>query len=579
MNSRRARPVSDYSSAAADILPLFEFTQIVNSSLDLNFILNTVLFTTMGKMLVTKGMILLQRKKGIFEIVAAKGVDSALIHRHIEISHAPMRMVDLRTSQGLQKKWSVEIKGAKQSILFPIIAQKILYGYLSLGERVANKKYSKQDLQLVESILNVAASSLEKALMVEQLHDANRSLDKKIQELNTLFDLSKEYNTVFEPGRLVKLLTYSLLGQVGVNKYSIYLCGDEGFCNVANKFDFECDGQTLNELAGLKTSISIDVLLKRKKNLPVVTKFQQGGVKVIVPMFSQNVLKGIILLGERVRGGEYRQSDLEFISSLANLAMISIENARLFRDALEKQRMEQELNIAREIQMGLLPRSLPSVQDFEIAAMSLPSKQVGGDYYDVIEREDGRIVFAIGDVSGKGTPAALLMANIQAVLRTIAPLELDLSLATARINDLIWMNTDSGRFITFFWGILDPAKRELQYINAGHNPPLMLRANGSIEKLDIGGIILGIMKTTTPYEVGTIRFGRDDMLYLFTDGVSEAMDAGGIDYTEDRLESFVAGHRQLSAKGLVDAVQADVLKFIAGAPQSDDITMLALQAL
>jgi sigma-B regulation protein RsbU (phosphoserine phosphatase) len=286
------------------------------------------------------------------------------------------------------------------------------------------------------------------------------------------------------------------------------------------------------------------------------------------------------LLGERLRGGAYSQADLEFLYSLGNLAIISIENARLFKTAIEKQRMEDELNIAREIQQGLLPEKLPSIPRFDIAALTISSKEVGGDYYDVITRKQDEYVLAIGDVSGKGTPAALLMANVQAALRALAPLCSSVAETTGQINDLTCANTRGGsRFITFFWGILDAKTLQFRYTNAGHNPPYLLRKNGTMEKLEEGGLILGIFKTSTPYAEASVTIVPGDILIMYTDGVSEAMNQNNEQFTEERLESILKKSTNLSAKEIIQQVQKELESHTQATPQSDDITMLVLKAL
>jgi sigma-B regulation protein RsbU (phosphoserine phosphatase) len=301
-------------------------------------------------------------------------------------------------------------------------------------------------------------------------------------------------------------------------------------------------------------------------------------IVAMVPLQMQNEVKGVLCLGERLRGGIYSESDLEFIFSLANLAFVSLENSRLFDDAIEKKKLESELLIAREIQQGLLPRELPAVKGFEVAAVNISSKQVGGDYYDVIPTDDGKTMLVIADVSGKGTPASLLMANVQATVHALVPFNLSLSLATARINDLIYRNTGSDKFITFFWGTIDPLTRTFRYVNAGHNPPIVVRTDGSVERLSDGGLILGVMKTLIPYEEGSIVLEKGDCVVLYTDGVSEAMDINGNDYTEERLEEFVRMHHENSAEHMLAAIRNEIERHTLGAPQSDDITMVVLKA-
>jgi sigma-B regulation protein RsbU (phosphoserine phosphatase) len=289
-------------------------------------------------------------------------------------------------------------------------------------------------------------------------------------------------------------------------------------------------------------------------------------------------VKGVLCLGDKLRGSGYSQSDLEFIFSLSNLAFVSLENARLFNEELEKKKMENELLIAREIQQGLLPRSLPSIDGFDIAAENISSKQVGGDYYDVIPTDDGKFIITIADVSGKGTPASLLMANVQATVHALVPFQLPLSIATARINDLIYRNTGSDKFITFFWGSLDPATKKFQYVNAGHNPPFVLRREGTIERLEEGGLILGIIKTIVPYQEGSIQLRSGDSVILFTDGVSEAMDINGVDFTEERLEGFVKSLNGRSAAAMVKGIKNEIQHYSAGAAQYDDITLIVFKS-
>jgi sigma-B regulation protein RsbU (phosphoserine phosphatase) len=215
------------------------------------------------------------------------------------------------------------------------------------------------------------------------------------------------------------------------------------------------------------------------------------GIEVIVPMQIQGKTKGLIILGKRINNIDYTNADIEFIFSVGSLAIISLENRRLFLEALEKQKLEEELDLAREIQRNLLPQKIPDYKSFDISAINISSKQVGGDYYDIIELDKDDCCIAIADVSGKGVPASLLMANMQAFLQVICRQNTPLDEATGLINDLISSNTSDGRFITFFWGILNDITKTFNYVNAGHNPPLLIR-NNTITKLEIGGMILNL---------------------------------------------------------------------------------------
>ncbi|MEK6756089.1 MAG: SpoIIE family protein phosphatase [Bacteroidota bacterium] len=567
------------SSSTADILPLFEFSNVVNSSSDLKFILGTVLLTLMGKMLVSRGMVLLKRDSGLFEVVNAKGVDAQTVGQTLRIERS-LRSITYSDRLRSSETWASFFKTRQQRLLIPIKAQRRLVGLLTLGERLGGKKYSKTDQQLINSLVNLSAAAIEKAVMIEQLREVNRDLDRKYQELNTLFDLGKEFNVALDSDKVIRLLTFSLMGQIGVSRYAFCLDDNGKLKLVASKLDRELGSEeVLRQLFGLRNADLVENLARLKRFKLVASELQRVGIAAVVPMQLQNQVKGAVLLGEKLRGGSYSKADLEFLYSLANLAIISIENARLFREALEKQKMEDELAIAREIQQGLLPRSIPKIPGFEVSAVNIPSKQVGGDYYDVIPISHGEHIFAIGDVSGKGTPAALLMASVQASLRAFAPMGLSLSEATGRINDLTCLSTGHDKFITFFWGCLNQETREFRYVNAGHNPPFLLRATGEIERLDVGGIILGLMKTVTPYPEGVVTLKSGDVIVMFTDGVSEAMNANEEDFTEPRLEEVLKSCRSLSAQQIIFDVQRALEAYTRGTPQSDDITMLVLKAL
>jgi phosphoserine phosphatase RsbU/P len=565
----------------SDFLPLFEFSNVVNSSLDLDFILSTVLRTLMGKMLVTRGMVFLKRDGKSFQIITAKGVDQSVVEQVVEVDR-PLR--SLQVVAKLPKNtadWFDFLNHHQQSLIIPILSQRRIVGYITLGERLSKPSYSATDKRLIQSLVGLSGAAIEKALIIDQVKEANRNLDRKIQELNTLFDLSKEFNIGLDEKKVVRLVTFALLGQIGVKKYALCLRDTDGLNIVESRIEGSANLKSiLPSLCDLDHSATTQDLLKQKAHRIAAAQLIQMGITAVVPMHIQHTTKGMILLGERLRGGMYARADLEFLYSLGNLAIISIENAHLFKDALEKQRMEDELNIAREIQQGLLPEKLPTIPGFDIAALTIPSKEVGGDYYDIITRQKGDYILAIGDVSGKGTPAALLMANVQAALRALAPHCTSISETTGQINDLTCANTRSGsKFITFFWGILDAQTHQFRFSNAGHNPPYLLRKDGTMEGLEEGGLILGVFKTTTPYDEDSVTLSPGDVLVMYTDGVSEAMNQSDEQFTEERLEVILKESTHLSAKEIIQKVQQALESHTQDTPQSDDITMLVLKAV
>ncbi|MDD8018569.1 MAG: PP2C family protein-serine/threonine phosphatase [Bacteroidota bacterium] len=561
------------SAANTELLPLLEFSSVINSSLDLRFILGTLLLTVMGKLLISKGVVLLKKGKKTFYIENGKGVPKEILRTEFEFPLISKKKISFpdKKYKALQAISSLGI-----NCLYPILSQDTVIGYLGIAEH-PQRPVTKEQQKFIDTLINVSAAAIDKGVAFDETKNSNRALDGKIQQLKTLFDLGKEFNGILEQEQLLKMFSLTLMGQVGTNRYAI--CFKEGksiYSRIPVDY-LEADKHAICELA--TAPLFTQKIPDKKKYLKLKNHLTKEKIAALIPLELQNEVHGVLCLGERLRKDPYTQGDLEFVYSLANLAFVSLENTRLFQEAVEKRKLESELLIAREIQQGLLPQTLPDVKGFEISGVNISSKQVGGDYYDVIPASDGKFIIVIGDVSGKGTPASLLMANVQATVHALVPVNLSLSEATGRINDLIHRNTSADKFITFFWGALDPLTKIFHYVNAGHNPPFVLRPNGNIERLENGGLILGILKTSIPYEEGNVKLNSGDCVILFTDGVSEAMDVSGHDYTEERLEQFVKGLRHESARVILEKIKNEIQQYALGAPQSDDITLVVFKAL
>ncbi len=562
-----------------DHAALYEFSTVINSSTEQEFIFSHILLTIMGKILAPRGMVLLtepdSRKE--YTVAMVKGFPGELMSKTIAIPRMPHAMVYTDSLEPSRTPWANVLQAWGVKILLPMFIADQPIGLLGFGERASGKKLQSREKTYLRSLANISATAIEKSRTIGELRQVNRKLDQKIQELNTLFDLGKEFGALLDPDKIVRLLVFSLLGQIGVNRYLVCLKEGVDMRVAASKTDGSLpQGELLASLAKLKAPCLVSDLIVRHgfDPRPVLSDM---GLGVVVPMQLQGEVKGLIILGEKWSNEPFGPADLEFLSLLGNVAIISLENARLFKEALEKQRMEDELMIARDIQKGLLPNVLPAIPGLDIAATNISSKQVGGDYYDAIVAPDDKYIIAIGDVSGKGTPAALLMANLQATIRALVPLKLPLAELTERVNDLMCQNTGGNKFVTFFWALLDPETMDLTYVNAGHNYPYLLHSDGSIDRLDKGGMILGVMKALAPYEQDSITLRHGDMLVLFTDGVSEAMSKDAEEFGEARLEEVLRKSVDLTAQGVTVAIHHALQEYTTGAAQSDDITMMIVK--
>lgn len=283
---------------------------------------------------------------------------------------------------------------------------------------------------------------------------------------------------------------------------------------------------------------------------------------------------GLVYLDSKVLDKPFSEDDLAIVTALANVAAAKIENARLLEESLEKQRLEEDMRTAAAIQASLLPDRAPIIEGYGLEGSTRPCLGVGGDYYD-FDVEDGQLLLALGDVSGKGTGAAILMAVLRAAVRgqwsDPVPSE-----AVARINRTICQNVPENKYVTFFMARLDPRSGRLTYVNAGHNPPLVVRAGGEVETLTEGGMVLG-MFDSVPYADGTVELGPGDTLLVFSDGVTETWNARDEEFGETRLAEVAVRERGRGAGSLQAAILEALETHAEGGRASDDRTLIVLK--
>jgi serine phosphatase RsbU (regulator of sigma subunit) len=283
---------------------------------------------------------------------------------------------------------------------------------------------------------------------------------------------------------------------------------------------------------------------------------------------------GLIYLDSLIGSRSFDEEDLTIVTLLANLAATRIENARLLEESLEKRRMEDDMRVASEIQRGLLPSSAPALPGYSLCGVNFPCRTVGGDYYD-FELEDGHLLFALGDVSGKGTGAALLMTMLRAAVRA-SWTEPRLAEAATRINRTVAQNVPNNKFVTFFLARLDPGTGRVTYVNAGHNPPVLVRGSGELETLAEGGMVLGLFESA-PYVQGETHLAPSDTLVVFSDGVTETWDSQDEEFGDLRLMDLLVTLRDRDAVGVQTGILEALEVFAAGAKATDDRTLIVLK--
>ena len=306
--------------------------------------------------------------------------------------------------------------------------------------------------------------------------------------------------------------------------------------------------------------------------------------QVLLPLTLDSRLLGVISLGSKRSEIPYTKADLQLLNAVASQTGLALENAQLSesirREISQRERLDRELEIAREVQQRLFPQKLPQVKGLDFAGYCRPAQGVGGDYYDFIRLPNGCLGIAVGDVSGKGIAAALMMASLQASLRgqTIKPCE-TLSETIQHINRLVYDASADNRYATFFYAEYDPVERGMRYVNAGHNPPLICRKRGNTHdflRLEEGGTVVGLFPDF-PYREGRVALESGDVFVAFTDGISEAMNIAEEEFDEERLMQALRMCPSRSAADIITYILRQVDGFTAGANQHDDMTVVVVR--
>ena len=299
--------------------------------------------------------------------------------------------------------------------------------------------------------------------------------------------------------------------------------------------------------------------------------------EMVAPIISNSEVIGVFDL-ESDELNAYSNDDLEVLMLLASQVAIIIEKVMLHDQLIEKQRLETQLEVARQVQLELLPARDPELEGFDISAYNFPTEEVSGDYYDWVRIYDDQIGIVIADVSGKGVPAALLMAFLRASLRAATHIGYAPHISMSKVNYLLWESIERNQFVTAFYGILDATNRTLSYSNAGHSPPLLMKADGTERFEERGGVPLGMFRDSRYYEYfETIEPG--EVFVLYTDGVTEAMNSSDEEYERDRLVAAVRECRHLPAREMIDFIHRELTAWTEGRGAHDDVTFFIIKAL
>lgn len=402
----------------------------------------------------------------------------------------------------------------------------------------------------------------------------------------TLMEFSKNLPLQVDLKQIIKSVADTVSATMHVEKIAVVLFDEKNnLCISRNipeedcRFNGNIEG-IKNLLKDTKEPQNLSVLREeyseRKINKHEIDLITRSGVELVVPVMLQDKLLGVINAGRKLSDEYYSQEDINLLSTVASQTAIAVENARLYEKEKSLYRVQQELKLASKIQLEWLPKSAPVIPGYDIAGKTFPAEVVGGDYFDFIDVDAEHLAVCVGDVSGKGLPAALLMANLQAILRSRAFVAKDPAQCIAGTNRFLYQSSRSDMFVTLLYGILNKAKSEFVYTNAGHNYPLLFRASGDLIKLQTGGLVLGIDENTS-YTSGKITLHPGDLMVIYSDGITEEYNGGGEFFGEERLISLLQKFSSLKSHEIIDSVIKELKKFANYAPPHDDTTMVVIK--
>ena len=479
------------------------------------------------------------------------------------------------TDDRLDSRFREQLAAWNAALVAPLRKGDRWIGLLILGSRPDG--FGAAEQAFVEALSISAAASIDNGRIYEELQSVNQRLTLKVYQLRSLFDITRELHSALSPQRVRAVLVASAMGQPLATRCAFLRPGGavESRGVTFDASELELLRTRVDELQNADGVVSVrDIAAGPLRDLLSRTDFE-----VALPLRSGRSAQGVLLVGRKANGQPLSEEDLDFLQSLAAQGATALDNLRLTREWVEKQKLEKEMAVAREIQRGLLPESDPVVSGWDIAGVNIPCLTVGGDYYDYMECSGGRLGVTIADVSGKGTGPALLMASVQASLRALSPLgDLPLDELFSRLNAMVFRSTESNKYVTIFYGLLDPATGELQYVNAGHVYPLLFRRTGQAVPLSDGSPAIGLFPEID-VSVGRVTVDAGESMVLYTDGLSEARNPAGEEFEEKGILSAVREVASLPAREIVGKLVSGIRLFAAEAGLIDDLTLVVLRRL
>jgi sigma-B regulation protein RsbU (phosphoserine phosphatase) len=494
---------------------------------------------------------------------------------------------DLRFSPELEERVGFRIESI---ICVPLLRRDNLIGVLVAMNKLNGKKFTEEDLKIFYSLADQVAIALENSYLY-------RKAKKESLESETLLEVARVISSSLDLDETLGLILDSLKRLVEYDAAAIFLTDKEklelGEIK-AQGYDITCTSICTR---GFDPAIEPDLRLKLGQGLvgwvaenkepvivPDVSKDKryiearhETKSEIVAPIVTDDRVIGVFNL-ENDQINAYDFYDLNLLTAFASHCAVAIERTRLHKETLIKNKLEEELIIARRIQESFLPQEDPGLPGFDISGINIPSEQVGGDYYDFIPIVENQMGIAIGDVSGKGIPASLIMASFRASLKAEIRNNYAIRTIFFKVNNLLYESIERENYVTAVYGVLDVANKVFTFSNAGHNPPVLLRKEENIKYLTVGGLALGIMQNAQ-YKERALGLNSGDIFLFYTDGVTEAKNEKDEEFGTGRLEKILLENRNLKAKEILNKIYQEVKEFTQGKPGQDDLTMIVIKVL
>lgn len=470
------------------------------------------------------------------------------------------------------KKAGVTIKSL---ISVPLIGKGQMIGVIEAFNRESGP-FTDADLDILTGLANQIAVAIDNAYLY-------RKVRQEALEKHLLFEIGMKLSSTLQLDELLEEILSSLRKVIDYSAGGVFLIEPDkmeigsiftvGYAEgSAGKLQLKIGQGLIGQVAKTGEPVVVSDVSASKQ---YVKAHAQTKSEIVVPILLNGNTIGVLTL-ESDNLNAYDKNSVELLSAFATQAAISIERTRLHEKIIAAQKIENQLSITREIQRSFLPDSDPVIAGYDIAGKNIPSEQVGGDYYDFINITGGQLGVAVGDVSGKGIPAAIIMASFRSSLIAEIRNNYSISEICSKVNSLLYESITSGNFVSAVYGVLDSDKHIFTYANCGHNPPIFLKEDGSIEYLKEGGQILGI-SPAVEYKQGQVELKPGELIVLYTDGVTEVFDEKGQEFGEARLLAALKEHSQKSSAEMLRSIVDSVRKYAAPEHIFDDLTMVILK--